>query len=74
VPVDVQVAYPPVGLTTTEVLGLRIGDVIPLHLDRDDRHAHLDVVAGGRRIGNGVLVEQGKRLACTITGWREERA
>lgn len=74
VPVDVQVAYPPVGLTTTEVLGLRVGDVIPLHLDRDDRHAHLDVVAGGRPIGKGVLVEQGKRLACTITSWREERA
>ncbi|MGH9087958.1 MAG: flagellar motor switch protein FliM [Acidimicrobiales bacterium] len=74
VPVDVEVAYPPVGLTTTEVLELRIGDVIPLHLDKDDRHAHLDVVASGHRIGKGVLVEQGKRLACTITSWREERA
>lgn len=74
VTVDVEVAYPPVGLTTTEVLELRVGDVIPLHLDKDDRHAHLDVVAGGHRIGKGVLVEQGKRLGCTVTSWREERA
>ena len=73
VPVDLRVAYPPVGLTTTEVLGLRVGDVIPLHLDKDDGHSHLDVVAGGHRIGKGVLVEQGKRLGCTITSWREER-
>lgn len=73
VPVDVQVAYPPIGLTTTEVLELRVGDVIPLHLDKDDRHSHLDVVAGGHRIGKGVLVEKSKRLGCTITSWREER-
>lgn len=73
-PIDLQVAYPPVGLTTTELLGLRVGDVIPLHLDKDDRQTHLDVVAGGRRVGTGVLVEQGKRLACTITSWKEERA
>jgi flagellar motor switch protein FliM len=74
VAVDLQVAYPPIGLTTTEVLGLRVGDVIPLHLDKDDRHTQLDVVAGGRRIGKGLLVEQGKRLACTVTSWREERS
>ncbi|MGH9082046.1 MAG: FliM/FliN family flagellar motor switch protein [Acidimicrobiales bacterium] len=72
--IDLQVAYPAVGLTTTEVLGLRIGDVIPLHVDKDDRHGHLDVVAGGHRVGKGVLVEQGKRLACTVTSWREERS
>lgn len=73
VPVDIQVAYPPLGLTTTELLGLSIGDVIPLHLDKDDQESHLDIVAGGYRIGRGVLVERGKRLACTITRWREER-
>ena len=73
VPIDLQVVYPPVGLTTTEVLELRVGDVIPLHLDKDDRHSHLDVATGGHRIGKGVLVEQGKRLGCTITSWREER-
>lgn len=74
VPVEIQVAYPPIALTTTEVLGLRVGDVVPLHVDKDDRDAQLDIVAGGYCIGKGFLVAKGKRLACTVTSWREERA
>jgi flagellar motor switch protein FliM len=72
VPVEIQVSYPPIGLTTTEVLGLRIGDVIPLYVDKDDREARLDIVAGGYCIGKGFLATEGKRLACTVTSWREE--
>ncbi|MGH8981735.1 MAG: FliM/FliN family flagellar motor switch protein [Acidimicrobiales bacterium] len=74
VPVEIQVAYPPIALTTTEVLGLRAGDVVPLHVDKDDRDAQLDIVAGGFCIGKGFLVAKGKRLACTVTSWREEKA
>lgn len=74
VPVDIHVAYPPIALSTTEVLGLRVGDVVPLHVDKDDRDAQLDIVAGGYCIGKGFLVAKGKRLACTVTSWREERA
>jgi flagellar motor switch protein FliM len=66
VPVDLAVAYPSIGLTPTELLGLRVGDVIPLHQDKEETPSH-DVVVGGVLFGRGVLVEQGKRLACTIT-------
>jgi flagellar motor switch protein FliM len=73
VPVEIHVAYAPIALTTTEVIGLRVGDVVPLHVDKDDRDAQLDIVAGGYCIGKGFLVAKGKRLACTVTSWREER-
>jgi len=73
VPVEIHVAYPPIALTTTEVVGLRVGDVVPLHVEKDDRDARLDIVAGGYCIGKGFLVAKGKHLACTVTSWREER-
>jgi flagellar motor switch protein FliM len=66
VPVDLEVAYPSIGLTPTELLGLRVGDVISLHQDKEETPSH-DIVVGGVLFGRGVLVERGKRLACTIT-------
>lgn len=73
VPIELQVSYPRVRLTTTEVVGLCVGDVIPLRIDRDDDQPHLDVIAGGQCIGKAVPVVQNKRIACTIASWREER-
>ena len=63
---DLEVAYPSIGLTPTELLGLRVGDVISLHQDKEETPSH-DIVVGGVLFGRGVLVERGKRLACTIT-------
>ncbi len=72
VPVEVQVAYPPIGLTPSELLDLQAGDVIPLHADKDAQRTPLELVVGGVGVGRGVLVEQGKRLACTVVDWNEE--
>jgi flagellar motor switch protein FliM len=67
VPVEVQVAYPPISLTTNELLGLRVGDVVPLGHD-SGADTQFDVLAEGIPFARGVLVEKGRRLACTVTG------
>jgi flagellar motor switch protein FliM len=66
VPVEVQVAYPPVPLTTTELLGLRVGDVIPLGFEAGS-DTPFEVLAEGIPFARGLLVEKGRRLACTVT-------
>lgn len=71
-PVEVQVSYPPVQLTASEVLGLRVGDVIPMNMDKDDDRPNLDVIAGGQCIAKAVHVAHGKRLACTIASLKVE--
>lgn len=73
VSVDVQVSYPPIELTAAELLGVRIGDVIPLHLDKDDKRAQLDIVVGGKAIGKGIFVADGKHRTCAVTSWRQDR-
>jgi|GEM_PF-2965554 len=50
VPVDLEVAYPSIGLTPTELLGLCVGDVISLHQDKEETPVH-NLVVGGLTFG-----------------------
>lgn len=72
VPVDLTVGYPPIGLSPTELLGLRPGDVIPLHHAEAEGESALDVMVGGVLFGRGALVEKGKRLALRLASRTEE--
>ncbi len=72
VPVELTVGYPPIGLSPTELVELRPGDVIPLHQLAREGETLLDVVVGGVLFGKGTLVERGKGLACRLASRREE--
>jgi flagellar motor switch protein FliM len=63
VPVDVSVRFNPVTLTSAEILGLEIGDVVPLrHLVSEP----LIVTIGGIAAYRATTGRNGKRLACRI--------
>ncbi|MHB1585090.1 MAG: flagellar motor switch protein FliM [Acidimicrobiales bacterium] len=72
VPVDLTVGYPPIGLSPTDLVELRPGDVIPLHQLAKEGETLLEVVVGGVPFGRGTLVERGKTLACRLASRREE--
>jgi flagellar motor switch protein FliM len=68
VPIDVSVRFNPVTLTSSEILGLEIGDVVPLrHLVSEP----LVVTIGGTTAYRAVTGRNGKRLACRIVGTDE---
>jgi flagellar motor switch protein FliM len=70
VPVELRVRFASVALTSAEIVGLRVGDVVPLNhgvdepltITVDDVHCY-DAVSGRR----------GKRLACLVTGTNREQ-
>ena len=63
VPVEVTVAFREVSLTSSEVLALSIGDVLPL---RHPVAEPLSVAADGVRVAAAVPGSQGQRLACQV--------
>ncbi len=63
VPVDVAVRFDAVTLTSTEILDLCLGDVLPL---RHPVNAPLSVVAAGRTCASAVPGSKGRRLAFMI--------
>lgn len=76
VPLELQVAYPPVHLSASQVLSLRPDDpesIILLGV-KTDEVVELDIIAGRTRIGKGVLVTNGKHAGCLVRSWerREE--
>ena len=63
VPIDVSVRFNPVTLTSAEILGLEVGDVVPLrHLVTEP----VVVTVGGTTAYHAVTGRNGKRLACRI--------
>lgn len=71
IPVEARLAYPPIGLTPTELLGLQVGDVIHLGTFEPGVPQALPFSLGDVVLGTGVLVEQGNRLACTVLTKKE---
>lgn len=71
VPVELKVAYPPIGLTPAELLELQVGDVV--HVGQIDHREpqELELTLGEVAFGTGMLVENGKRLACTVLTRKE---
>lgn len=69
VPLEMRLAYPPLGLRPAELLGLRVGDVI--HIGQFEPNQPLDLTVGDVLYGTGLLVDHGKRLACTILSKKE---
>lgn len=63
VPVDVSVRFATRTMTSERILGLQVGDVVPLHHPAD---RPLDVVASGVVCARGVAGSQGPRAACLI--------
>jgi flagellar motor switch protein FliM len=63
VPVDVSVRFDAVTLTSTEILDLQLGDVLPL---RHPVSSPLSVVAAGRTCAAAVPGSKGRRLAFMI--------
>ncbi|WP_116115051.1 flagellar motor switch protein FliM [Austwickia chelonae] len=63
VPVVVTVAFEPIQLTSSEVLDLQVGDVLPL---RHPTNQPLTLSADGVPVGTAVPGSHGSRLACQI--------
>jgi flagellar motor switch protein FliM len=70
VPVDVSVVFDSVSLTSNEVVGLRVGDIVPLEHSVD---APLTVEVDGIPCYHAVTGRRSKRLACLIVGNHTER-
>lgn len=74
VPVELKVAYPPIGLTPDELLSLRVGDVIHLGQEPSRGPSELQLMVQDTHYGTGVLVENGStKLACTVLTKKETR-
>lgn len=64
VPIEASVRFPPVGLTSVEITGLRPGDVVPLGIEADSplvlavQDLEWSLVVPGRK---------GKRIICSVT-------
>ncbi|MDA8295472.1 MAG: flagellar motor switch protein FliM [Actinomycetota bacterium] len=71
-PVELKVAFPPLALTPSELLSLQVGDVV--HIGQIDQNLpqELDLTVEDVVYGTGVIVENGKRLACTILTKKED--
>jgi flagellar motor switch protein FliM len=69
VPVELRVRFDSVALTSTEIIGLEVGDVVPLGHAVDQP---LTITVDGVRCYRAVTGRRGKRLACLIIGPDEE--
>lgn len=63
VPVDLEVVFEPVRLTTMEVAGLRVGDVVPLH---HEPGRPLRLLAGGMPLFSVLPTTERRRLAAIV--------
>ncbi len=70
IPVDVAVVFEAVSLTSGDVVGLRVGDIVPLEHPTD---APLTVEVDGIPCYHAVTGRRSKRLACLIVGNHTER-
>ncbi len=70
VPVDLSVVFDSVSLTSGEVVGLRVGDIVPLEHSVD---TPLTVQVDGVACYQAVTGRRSKRLACLIVGNHTER-
>lgn len=71
VPVELRVAYPPIGLRPSELLALRVGDVVHVGSFDPDAPHELELTLGDVGYGTGVLVENGPKLTCTLLTKKE---
>lgn len=68
VPVEVSLQVPPVTVTAASVLGMAVGDVIPLN---HNKTKPLRFAVGGTPLTRAALGSNGQRLACVITDPQE---
>ncbi|TFD33083.1 flagellar motor switch protein FliM [Cryobacterium cryoconiti] len=68
VPVDVSVRLTPALVLPSVVLGLAVGDVLPLP---HPQHRPLDVVVDGHTLARAAVGSNGSRLACIVTDTEE---
>lgn len=69
VPVELAVRFDTVALTSSEIVSLHVGDVVPLS---HPVHKPVTVLVDGVRCANAVTGLRGKRLACLIVGNEQE--
>jgi flagellar motor switch protein FliM len=67
-PVDVSLQFAPMQVTPREVLGLEVGDVLPLP---HPQHRPLDVAIGGQPLAHAAVGANGSRLAGVIVTTEE---
>lgn len=70
VPVELSVSFDAVALASKEIVGLQVGDVVPLNHSVD---RPVTVSVGGIDCYTAVTGRQGKRLACLVVGTEQER-
>jgi flagellar motor switch protein FliM len=69
VPVEISVRFGSVALTSSEIVGLEVGDVVPLNHPVDEP---LTVIVDGVDCYRAVSGRRGKRLACLVLGSTQE--
>jgi flagellar motor switch protein FliM len=69
-PVDIAVSFPEITLSSAQILGLRPGNVIPLHREQGEP---LRLQAGDMTICHVLPASKGRRLACIVVESQEGR-
>jgi flagellar motor switch protein FliM len=67
-PLDVSLQLPPVAVTPSTILGMSVGDVIPLNYAR---HKPLDLAVDGRTLARAAVGANGSHMACVVTELQE---
>lgn len=68
-PVELKVRFDSVALTSSEIVGLQVGDIVPLGHSIDKP---VSVIVDGVKCYDGVTGRRGKRLACLIVDVNRE--
>jgi flagellar motor switch protein FliM len=68
VPVDVSVRLAPADVRPGVILGLAVGDILPLP---HPKHRPLDVTVGGQPLARAAMGAHGSRLACVVVETQE---
>jgi flagellar motor switch protein FliM len=69
VPVDAHVRFATVALTSQEIVGLQVGDIVPLNHGVDEP---VTVIVEPVHCYDAVTGRRGKRLACLVVGTNRE--
>jgi len=69
VPVEMRVRFATVALTSAEIVGLKVGDVVPLGQGTDEP---VTISVDDVRCYDAVTGRRGKRLACLVVGTNQE--
>jgi flagellar motor switch protein FliM len=70
IPLETHVRFASVALTSQEIIGLQVGDVVPLNQGIDEP---LTVTVDGVHCYDVVTGRRGKRLSCLVVGTNRER-